>query len=137
MKKGKQVASAQNLEVVLRYQRNKSSIKSVTQRKYHLHVKYEDGATIKTKFGSETVLSNWIYQKRRRGVFPTERKTIAGVEYDQYTINMSKKKAKENQDFWEKKGYHAKVLPDTILIKTQIYKNVNKFSTWRSVKKKK
>lgn len=126
IKNGKQVASAQNLEVVLRYQRTHSSIKSVIQRDYDLHVKYDDGASLKTTFASKDVLSNWIYQKRRRGVFPAEKKKIKGIDFKQYTINMSKKKAQENKDFWIKQGYHARVLPD--------YK---KFSTWRSIKKKK
>jgi len=71
MKKGKQVASSQNLEVILRYQRQHSSIKTAVQRGYHLHVKYDNGATVKTKFASDSVLKDWIYKKRRRGVFPT------------------------------------------------------------------
>ena len=71
MKNGKQVASAQNLEVILRYQRKHSSIKSAVQRGYNLHVKYDNGATVKTKFADKSVLKDWIYKKRRRGVFPT------------------------------------------------------------------
>ena len=71
MKKGKQVASSQNLEVILRYQRQFSSIKSALQRGNYLHVKYDDGASVKTKFADPSVLKDWIYKKRRRGVFPS------------------------------------------------------------------
>lgn len=73
MKKGKQVASAKNLEVILRYARQKANIVKVEQRGYNLHVKYDDGATVNTKFASKDVLSNWILKKRKRGVFPREK----------------------------------------------------------------
>ena len=71
MKKGKQVASSQNLEVILRYQRNNSSIKSAVQRGNDLHVKYDDGASVKTKFSDPSVLKEWIRRKKVRGVFPS------------------------------------------------------------------
>lgn len=74
MKKGKQVASSKNLEVILRYQRKHSSIKSAEQIGYNLHVRYNDGATVKTKFASKDVLTNWIYKKRKSGVFPTPKR---------------------------------------------------------------
>ena len=70
MKKGKQVASSQNLEVILRYQRQHSSIKSVVQRRNNLYIKYNDGASVKTKFVSSSVLKEWIRKKKARGVFP-------------------------------------------------------------------
>ena len=71
MKKGKQVASSQNLEVILRYQRQHSSIKSAVQRGNDLHIKYDNGASVKTKFASSSVLKEWIRRKKVRGVFPT------------------------------------------------------------------
>ena len=72
MKNGKQVASSQNLEVILRYQRQNSSIKKVTQSGKKLKVYYTDGAKVETNFASESVLKDWIWKKRRRGTFPSK-----------------------------------------------------------------
>lgn len=69
-KKGKVVAKSNNLRVILRYQREKSPIKEVRQNKRELTVRYNDGAGVKTIFATESVLSNWVDKKVKKGVFP-------------------------------------------------------------------
>ena len=70
MKNGKQVASAQNLEVIDRYRRKESWVKSVRQVDDILIVKYEDGAKVVTKFADPSILKRWIHNKKKRGLFP-------------------------------------------------------------------
>lgn len=72
IKNNKVVASSKSLEVILRYQRQKSPIIKVTQKKDMLYITYQDGAKINTKFATPTVLTNWIAKKRKRGVFPSK-----------------------------------------------------------------
>jgi hypothetical protein len=70
MKNKKQVASGKNLGVITRYQRTHSSVSKVSQKGRNLTVRYGNGASVKTKFASETVLKEWIRRKRVRGTFP-------------------------------------------------------------------
>ena len=70
IRNGEVVASAQNLEVILRYQRTHSEIKSVSQRGKNLTVRYYNGAVCKVKFMDESILQRWIRNKRVRGSFP-------------------------------------------------------------------
>lgn len=73
-KNGKQVASAQNLEVLSRYHRQdrykhpvqKASIKRLPDGGGLLKVRYTDGAKAEVKFASFTVLENWLKTKQKR-----------------------------------------------------------------------
>ncbi|MGA3193244.1 MAG: hypothetical protein ABSD73_12220 [Candidatus Bathyarchaeia archaeon] len=76
IKKGKVVASAQNLEVVMRYHRQKSSIKNITAKGYYLYVLYSDGARLKTKFADPKVLNDWVHKKRRYLGLPYDKEKI-------------------------------------------------------------
>lgn len=69
-KNGKQVASAQNLEVITRYNRDNSPVKYAKQRGNYLLVGFEDGAIVTTRFADPSVLKEWIRRKRVRGIFP-------------------------------------------------------------------
>lgn len=69
-KNGKQVASAQNLEVLSRYHRKepvkKSSAKKLPDGRGILNVTFYDGAKSTVKFASYTVLKSWLSNKRKR-----------------------------------------------------------------------
>lgn len=70
-KNGKQVASAQNLEVLSRYHRTKgyvtkSSIKKLPDGGGMLYVSFSDGARAQTKFADYDVLKDWLSTKRKR-----------------------------------------------------------------------
>ena len=75
-KNGKVVASARNLEVVMRYHRQKASIKDITAKGDYLCVTYSDGAKLRTKFSSKSVLEDWVNKKRR----------FLGLSYDKNKI---------------------------------------------------
>ena len=76
IKNGKVVASARNLEVVMRYHRQKAPIKNIFTRGKYLHVVYSDGATLKTEFSDERVLGDSVNKKRR----------FLGLPYDKSKI---------------------------------------------------
>ncbi len=70
-KNGRQVASAQNLEVLSRYHRTKgyvtkSSIKKLPDGGGMLYLSFSDGARAQTKFASYSILKNWLATKRKR-----------------------------------------------------------------------
>ncbi len=70
-KRGKQVASARNLEVLSRYHRTKgyvtkSSIKKLPDGGGMLYISFSDGATAQTKFAEYGVLKDWLNTKRKQ-----------------------------------------------------------------------
>ncbi len=71
LKNGKQVASAQNLEVLSRYHRTKgrvakSSIKKLPDGGGMLYISFGDGARAQTKFADYKALKDWLATKRKR-----------------------------------------------------------------------
>lgn len=66
----KEVASAQNLEVLSRYHRQypvkRSSIKKLPAGKGLLYVKFSNGAQCRVVFASYAILKDWLKTKRQR-----------------------------------------------------------------------
>lgn len=75
IKNGKVVASADNLEVITRYNRKDATIIQMNiDCGAKLEVLYDDGAKVNTTFGSRSILEDWVDKKARRFGFKVIKK---------------------------------------------------------------
>ena len=71
IKNGKVVMKSKDLAAILRYQRKPGIyIEHYRQSGKTLHITFSDGATCTTRFADARVLSGWIKNRQKYGIFP-------------------------------------------------------------------